>query len=184
MVSVFWPPFPLYARAFFLCVTALFLKNSHRAGPVLQEFGLVLRAGVWHSTSVVQAVPWASGWSPRFFLKMKRKKTEKKRKKTEKKGRKRKKSEPPKNSQKANKMQTEKNGRKRKKNGRKWKKTEATLFRRPLLRNPDLVMEVKIQAVLHRVSFKGLLFKTLVFAHLSCGLSPFYCRRRCWWSEP
>ena len=42
----------------FPCSTALFLKNSHRAGPVLQEFGLVLRAGVWHSTSVVQAPPW------------------------------------------------------------------------------------------------------------------------------
>ena len=37
----------------FPCSTALFLKNSHRAGPVLQEFGPVLRAGVWHSTSVV-----------------------------------------------------------------------------------------------------------------------------------
>ena len=57
-VSVFWPPFPLYARAFFPCSTALFLKNSHRAGPVLQEFGLILRAGVWHFTSVVQAPPW------------------------------------------------------------------------------------------------------------------------------
>ena len=57
-VPVFWPPFPLYAWAFFPCSTALFLKNSHRAGPVLQEFGFVLRAGVWHSTSVVQAPPW------------------------------------------------------------------------------------------------------------------------------
>ena len=32
---------------------ALFLKNFHRAGPVLQEFGLVLRPGVWHSASLV-----------------------------------------------------------------------------------------------------------------------------------
>ena len=57
-ISVFWPAFPLYARAFFPCNRALFLKNSHSAGPALQEFGFVLRAGVWHSTSVVQALPW------------------------------------------------------------------------------------------------------------------------------
>ena len=44
-VPVFWPPFPLHAGA-------------HRAGPVLQDFGLVLQAGVWHSTSEVQAPPW------------------------------------------------------------------------------------------------------------------------------
>ena len=43
------------------CSTALFLKNFHRAGPVLQEFGFVLRAGVWHSTSVVQALPGVKG---------------------------------------------------------------------------------------------------------------------------
>ena len=40
------------------CSTALFLKNSHMAGPVLQEFWLVLRSGVWLSTFVVQALPW------------------------------------------------------------------------------------------------------------------------------
>ena len=57
-VPAFWPPFALYAKAFFPCSTALFLKNSDRAGPVLQEFGPVLRAGVWHSTSVVQVLPW------------------------------------------------------------------------------------------------------------------------------
>ena len=45
-------------QGLFPCSAALFLKNSHRASPVLQEFGLVLRAGVWHSTSVVQALPW------------------------------------------------------------------------------------------------------------------------------
>ena len=45
-------------QGLFPCSTALFLKNSHRAGSVLQEFGLVLRAGVWHSTSVVQTPPW------------------------------------------------------------------------------------------------------------------------------
>ena len=45
-------------QGLFPCSTALFLKNSHREGPVLQEFGFVLRAGVWQSTSVVQAVPW------------------------------------------------------------------------------------------------------------------------------
>ena len=41
--------------------TALFLKNFHRAVPALQELGLVLRAGVWHSTSVVQPLPWVKG---------------------------------------------------------------------------------------------------------------------------
>ena len=51
-VPVFWPAFPV-RKALFRCSTALFLNNSHRAGPVLQEFGSVLRAGVWHSTSVV-----------------------------------------------------------------------------------------------------------------------------------
>ena len=45
-------------QGLFPCSTALFLKNSHRTGPVLQEFGFVLRAGIWHSTSVVQALPW------------------------------------------------------------------------------------------------------------------------------
>ena len=45
-------------QGLFGCSTALFLKNSHREGPVLQAFGLVLRAGIWHSTSVVQALPW------------------------------------------------------------------------------------------------------------------------------
>ena len=49
-------------QGLFPCSTALFQKNSHRAGPVLQEFRLVLRAGVWHSTSVVQALPWGQGW--------------------------------------------------------------------------------------------------------------------------
>ena len=49
--------FKAVRQGLFPCSTALFLKNSHRAGPALQEFGLVLRAGVWHSTSVVQAPP-------------------------------------------------------------------------------------------------------------------------------
>ena len=40
-------------QGLFRCSTELVLKNSHREGPVLQEFGSVLRAGVWHSTSVV-----------------------------------------------------------------------------------------------------------------------------------
>ena len=38
-------------QGLFPCNTALLLKNSHRASPVLQEFVLVLRPGVWHSTS-------------------------------------------------------------------------------------------------------------------------------------
>ena len=42
-------------QGLFPCSTALFLKNSHRAGPVLQELGFVLRAGVHDSTSVRQA---------------------------------------------------------------------------------------------------------------------------------
>ena len=94
-----------------------------------------------------------------FFLKMKRKKTEKKeengkngktRKKTKENGKKRKKSEPEKTAK------TEKNGKKRtkrkktekkkrKKTEKKRKKSEATPFRRPLLRNPEtcgLITEV------------------------------------------
>ena len=42
----------------FSCSTALFVYHSHRAGPVLQEFGLVLRVGVRHSTSVLRPLPW------------------------------------------------------------------------------------------------------------------------------
>ena len=57
-VSVFLATFSPVRQGLFPCSTALFLKNSHRAGPVLQEFGFVLQAGVWHSTSVVQALPW------------------------------------------------------------------------------------------------------------------------------
>ena len=42
----------------FSCSTGLFLYYSHRAGPVLQEFRLVLRVGVRHSTSVLRHLPW------------------------------------------------------------------------------------------------------------------------------
>ena len=42
----------------FSCSTGLFVYHSHRAGPVLQEFGLVLRVGVRHSTSVLRPLPW------------------------------------------------------------------------------------------------------------------------------
>ena len=84
--------------------------------------------------------------SPRFFLKMKRKKTEengKKRKKTERNGKKRKKTE--RNGTNGRKRKkNEENGKKTRKkrkkteeNGKKRKKSEATPFRRPLLRNPD-----------------------------------------------
>ena len=41
-------------QGLFPCSTAL----SHRAGPVPQDFGFVLWAGVWHSTSAVQALRW------------------------------------------------------------------------------------------------------------------------------
>ena len=41
----------------FSCSTGLFVYHSHRAGPVLQEFGLVLRVGVRHSTSVLRPLP-------------------------------------------------------------------------------------------------------------------------------
>ena len=42
----------------FSCSTGLFVYHSHKAGPVLQEFGLVLRVGVRHSTSVLRPLPW------------------------------------------------------------------------------------------------------------------------------
>ena len=42
----------------FCCSTGLFMYHSRRAGPVLQEFGLVLRVGVRHSTSVLRPLPW------------------------------------------------------------------------------------------------------------------------------
>ena len=42
----------------FSCSTGLFVYHSHRASPVLQEFGLVLRVGVRHSTSVLRPLPW------------------------------------------------------------------------------------------------------------------------------
>ena len=42
----------------FSCSTGLFVYHSHRAGPVLQEFGPVLRVGVRHSTSVLRPLPW------------------------------------------------------------------------------------------------------------------------------
>ena len=42
----------------FSCSTGLFVHHSHRAGPVLQEFGFVLRVGVRHSTSVLRPLPW------------------------------------------------------------------------------------------------------------------------------
>ena len=42
----------------FSCSTGLFVYHSHRAGPVLQEFGLVLQVGVRHSTSVLRPLPW------------------------------------------------------------------------------------------------------------------------------
>ena len=51
----FGHPFSPVRQGLFPCSTALFLKNSHRASPVLQEFGLVLRAGVHDSASVRQA---------------------------------------------------------------------------------------------------------------------------------
>ena len=51
--SVFWPPFPLYGT---------FSEEFPRSRPVLREFGFILQAGVWHSTSVVQALPWGQGW--------------------------------------------------------------------------------------------------------------------------
>ena len=62
-------------------------------------------------------------------------------KKTERNGRKRKKTEENGQKTREKRKKTEENGRKRKKteeNGRKRKKSEATPFRRPLLRNPDL----------------------------------------------
>ena len=37
--------------------TGLFVYHSHSAGPVLQEFGLVLRVGVRHTTSVLRPLP-------------------------------------------------------------------------------------------------------------------------------
>ena len=47
VVPLFWPPCPPVRQGLFPCSAVLFLKNSHRAGPVLQEFGLALRlAGV------------------------------------------------------------------------------------------------------------------------------------------
>ena len=42
----------------FSCSTGLFVYHFHGAGPVPQEFGLVLRVGVRHSTSVLRPLPW------------------------------------------------------------------------------------------------------------------------------
>ena len=55
---VFRPLFPLYAGTFFPVIRHVSAENSHRAGPVLKEFRLVLRAGVWHSTSTLPALHW------------------------------------------------------------------------------------------------------------------------------
>ena len=56
--SVSWPPFPLYARAFFPVVRHFLWRIPTEQALYFKNLGLVLRAGVWHSTSVVQALPW------------------------------------------------------------------------------------------------------------------------------
>ena len=55
------PLFPLYAGAFSLQYST-FMHVSHKAGPVLQEFGPVLWAGFHPSTSGLQAPHWGCGW--------------------------------------------------------------------------------------------------------------------------